>query len=110
MQLDAAAFAVPQYVSNRQSAQTNLTLEESALSSSTTTLQSDPRPGGAGQHAALNDSPICSNIATQISAARRQLLGTANSQNANGEYLFAGYSVRHPAVRARSSGIGQLPG
>jgi flagellar hook-associated protein 3 FlgL len=105
LQLDATDSQYQQYVANGQSANTNLTLEEQALSSSTTTLQSIRDlvvQAGSGS----NNSSDLQDLATQISALETQLLGTANSTNAQGEYLFAGYSSgTQPFVRGSSGSV-----
>ena len=49
LQLNNVNSQNTQYISNVQSANTNLTLEEQALSSSTTDIAVNPRSGGGGQ-------------------------------------------------------------
>lgn len=105
LQLNNTNSQYQQYISNGQSANTNLSLEEQALSSSTSTLQSI-RDLVVQANSASNNSSDLQNIATQISALESQLLGTANSQNAQGEYLFAGYSTgTQPFVRGSSGAM-----
>jgi flagellar hook-associated protein 3 FlgL len=105
LQLNATSSQYQQYVSNGQSANTNLTLEESALSSSTSTLQSI-RDLVVEANTGSNSATDMQNIATQISALESQLLGSANSQNAQGEYLFGGFSNgTQPFVRGSSGSI-----
>lgn len=105
LQLNNTNSQYQQYISNGQSANTNLTLEEQALSSSTTTLQSI-RDLVVQANSSSNNSSDLQNIATEISALEQQLLGTANSQNAQGEYLFAGYSTgTQPFVRGSSGSM-----
>jgi len=99
LQLNNTSSQYGQYISNGQSANTNLTLEEQALSSSTTTLQSI-RDLVVQANTGSNNATDLQNIATQISALESQLQGTANTQNAQGEYLFAGFSSgTQPFVR-----------
>jgi flagellar hook-associated protein 3 FlgL len=108
LQLNNTHSQYQQYISNGQSANTNLTLEEQALSSSTTTLQSI-RDLVVQANSGTNNATDLKNIATQISALESQLQGTANSQNAQGEYLFAGYSTgTQPFVRASSGSMTYL--
>ena len=108
LQLNNTNSQYQQYISNGQSANTNLTLEEQALSSSTTTLQSI-RDLVVQANSGTNNATDLKNIATQISALESQLQGTANSQNAQGEYLFAGYSTgTQPFVRASSGSMTYL--
>ena len=95
-----------QYVANGQAATTNLTLEQQALTTSTTTLQSI-RDLVVQANSGSNNATDLKNIATQISALESQLQGAANSQNAQGEYLFAGFSSgTQPFVRGSSGSIG----
>jgi flagellar hook-associated protein 3 FlgL len=108
LQLSATNSQYQQYVSNGQSASTNLTLEEQALSSSTTTLQSI-RDLVVQANSAINTPSDLQNIATQVSALESQLLGNANSQNAQGAYLFAGYSSgNQPFVRGSNGSVSYL--
>jgi flagellar hook-associated protein 3 FlgL len=105
LQLTNTDSQYQQYVSNGQSANTNLTLEEQALSSSTTTLQSI-RDLVVQANSASNSTADLKDIATQISALESQLQGTANSQNAQGDYLFSGFSSgTQPFVRGSSGAM-----
>ncbi len=65
LQLNNTNSQYQQYVSNGQSANTNLTLEEQALSTATTTLQSI-RIWWSGQQRHQQRHAICRRIATQI--------------------------------------------
>jgi flagellar hook-associated protein 3 FlgL len=97
-----------QYISNGQSVNTNLTLEEQALSTSTTTLQSI-RDLVVQANSGTNNAADLKDIATQISALETQLQATANSQNAQGQYLFAGFSsTTQPFVRGNTGAITYL--
>jgi len=105
LQLNSTNSQYQQYLSNGQSAATNLNLEQGALSGATTTLQSI-RDLIAQANSAGNNTTDLQNIATQISALESQLQGTANTQNSQGEYLFAGFSTgTQPFVRGSSGGI-----
>ncbi len=105
LQLDNTSSQYQQYISNGQSANTNLELENTALTSSTTTLQSI-RDLVVQANSGSNSSSDLKDIATQISALQSQLQGSANSQNAQGDYLFAGYSVgTQPFVRGANGSI-----
>jgi flagellar hook-associated protein 3 FlgL len=105
LQLDNTNSQYQQYVSNGQAANTNLTLEQQALTTSTTTLQSI-RDLVVEANSGSNDASDLKNIATQISALESQLQGLANSQNAQGEYLFAGFSSdTQPFVRGSSGSM-----
>jgi flagellar hook-associated protein 3 FlgL len=108
LQLDATNSQYQQYVSNGQSANTNLTLEENALTTSTSTLQSI-RDLVVQANSGTNNSSDLQDIAAQISALENQLQGTANSQNAQGEYLFAGFtSGTQPFVRGATGSMGYV--
>jgi flagellar hook-associated protein 3 FlgL len=97
-----------QYISNGQSVNTNLTLEEQALSTSTTTLQSI-RDLVVQANSGTNNAADLKDIATQISALESQLQASANSQNAQGQYLFAGFSsTTQPFVRGNTGAITYL--
>lgn len=108
LQLDTVNSQNTQYISNGQSATTNLTLEEQALSSSTTTLQSI-RDLVVQANSGTNNASDLQDIATQISQLESQLQGQANSQNAQGQYLFAGFSTgTQPFVRGATGAITYL--
>lgn len=117
LQLNSTSSQYQQYFSNGQSANANLTLEEQALSTSTTTLQSI-RDLVVQANTGTNNTGDLQAIATQIQQLEQQLLGTANSQNAQGQYLFAGFSGgTQPFIRGSSgsvsyvgdSGTGRVP-
>ena len=105
LQLNNSNSEVQQYIANGQSAGTNLNLEQTALSSATSTLQSI-RDLVVQANNTANSSADLQDIATQVSALESQLLGTANSQNAQGAYLFSGYSAGTlPFVRGASGSV-----
>jgi len=93
VQLEQQQTQLTQYGVNLQSAQTRLTLEESSLSTATNTLQSIRDLAVQGGNATLNDANRAQ-IATQIQQQIQSLLGTANTKDSNGEYLFAGYATQ----------------
>jgi flagellar hook-associated protein 3 FlgL len=103
VQLSQQQAQLTQYGSNLQSAQTRLSLEESSLSSATTTLQSIRDLAVQAGDATLNDADR-QQIATQIQTQIQALLGTANSQDANGEYLFSGYAAQTQPFVTDSAG------
>lgn len=105
LQLNSTNAQDQQYISNGQAANTNLGLEQNALSSATTTLQS-VRDLVVEANSASNNQSDLQDIATQINALESQLQGVANSQNAQGEYLFSGFSSNtQPFVRGASGAI-----
>ncbi len=79
-----------QYQVNINMATQRLDLQESNLGDATNVLQKIRELAVQG----LNDSNTAENrkeIAFEIDELNKHLLGMANTQNANGEYLFAGY-------------------
>ena len=108
LQLNNTNSQTQQYVTNGQSATANLTLEQSALSTTTTTLQSI-RDLVIEANSASNNTGDLQNIATQISVMESQLQGTANSNNSTGQYLFSGYSANtQPFARGSSGAMAYL--
>jgi flagellar hook-associated protein 3 FlgL len=103
VQLTQQQAQLTQYGSNLQSAQTRLSLEESTLSTATTTLQSIRDLAVQAGDATLNDTDR-QQIATQIQTDIQSLLGTANTQDSNGEYLFSGYATQTQPFVSDSSG------
>jgi len=103
VQLSQQQAQLTQYGTNLTSAQTRLSLEESSLSSATTTLQSIRDLAVQAGDATLSDAnrqSIAATMQTQIQA----LVGTANSKDANGEYLFSGYATQTQPFATDSSG------
>ncbi len=108
LQLNNASTQNQQYLSNGQSANTNLSLEQNALSGTTTTLQSIQDLIVQANSGSNNASDLQA-IATQVQQLEQQLMGTANSKNAQGDYLFAGYSVgTQPFMRGSSGAVGYV--
>jgi flagellar hook-associated protein 3 FlgL len=103
VQLVQQQAQLTQYGTNLQSAQTRLSLEESSLSTATTTLQSIRDLAVQAGDATLNDTDR-QQIATQIQTDIQSLLGTANTQDSNGEYLFSGYATQTQPFVTDSSG------
>ncbi len=105
LQLNNTSSQYQQYIANGQSANTNLTLEEQALSSATTTLQSIQDLVVQANSGTNNTSDLQA-IGAQVAQLEQQLLGTANSQNATGQYLFSGYADNtEPFVRGTSGSV-----
>src|SRR6204780_3483727 len=109
VQLEQQQAQLTQYGTNLQSAQTRLSLEESSLSTATTTLQSIRDLAVQAGDASLNDTDR-QQIATQIQTQIQALLGTANTQDSNGEYLFSGYAAQTQPFATDSSGNGRYGG
>jgi flagellar hook-associated protein 3 FlgL len=105
LELTNANAQVQQYEANGQSAKSRLTLQEQALSDSTTTLQS-VRDLIVQANGGTNSSADYKAIATQIQSLEAQLQGIANRQDQQGDYLFSGYSTgTQPFVRGASGAM-----
>ena len=81
-----------QYALARTFAEQGLSLEENALKGVTSSIQSAQTLIINGSTGTLSDDDRGS-IATQLEGIRAQLLNQANSQDANGRYIFAGYKT-----------------
>ncbi|HTX23246.1 MAG TPA: flagellar hook-associated protein FlgL [Steroidobacteraceae bacterium] len=87
--LNVELSASQQYVTNGNSANTNLTLEEQALTNATNVLQSAQSLATEANNGSLNTSDR-QDIATQLQQLLQQLVAVANTTDSNGNYLFAG--------------------
>ncbi|AOY95744.1 flagellar hook-associated protein 3 [Cupriavidus sp. USMAA2-4] len=94
-----------QYTATRTQATNMLGLESNALQSVVTTVQNIQGLLVQAGNGTLNDSDRAS-LATSLQAQYNQLLGLANSDNGNGQYLFAGYqSGSAPFTQGAGGGI-----
>ena len=84
-----------QYQSNINAARQRLTLEDGVLQNSTDILQRINDLGVQGLNGTNSPSDRIT-IATEMEGLNQQLLGYANTQNANGEYLFSGFKSTTP--------------
>jgi flagellar hook-associated protein 3 FlgL len=108
LQLNNVNSQNQQYLSNGTAANTNLSLENSALTTATTTLQSI-RDLVVEANSGTNTPAELKDIATQISSLEGQLQGAANTQNSQGQYLFAGFSSgTQPFARGSSGSMAYL--
>jgi len=82
-----------QFDRNANVAQNRLGLEDNALSQFQTALQSIRDLALQANNATQTDQDRAA-IASQVQQIRDTLLSIANSQDGNGEYLFAGYSSK----------------
>ena len=87
--LNTALSASKQYVTNGTLASTNLNLEAQALTNATNLLQSVRDAAIQGNNSAMSATDR-QNIATQLEQQLQQLVGIANSQDGQGNYLFSG--------------------
>jgi len=81
-----------QYSKNSQNATNTLDLMDASIQNVVDTLQSLKTSAIQGGNAALS-SQDRETIAQQIDQAFQQIIGTANTTDANGEYIFSGYSA-----------------
>ena len=81
-----------QFVTNSNSAQTNLSVEDNALSQVQTQLNSLRSLALEATNGTLTQSDR-SAIATQAVQIQNSILSLANTQNGNGEYIFSGYAA-----------------
>ncbi len=92
-----------QYMSNQQDATNSLSQEETALSSVTTLVQNAQTAiVDAGNGSYTNQER--QSIATSLQGTYNQLLGLANSQDGNGNYMFAGYQTGTAPFTATATG------
>src|SRR5580692_5050476 len=88
-QLNVEISASQQYQTNGSALDSNLTLEEQSLSDATNVMQSARDLAVQANNAALTSSQR-QDISTQLQQLLQQLVSTANSTDASGNYLFAG--------------------
>jgi len=93
-----------QYLSNSDAAKQRLTLEEGVLQNATTILQRINELGIQGLNATSSPSDRAT-IAEEMEGLNQQLVGLANTKNANGEYLFSGFkSATQPFSKNMAGG------
>lgn len=88
-QLNTELSASNQYVTNGNSASSNLKLEEQALSDATNVLQSARDLAVEANNAALTPAQR-HDIATQLQQQLQDLVSIGNQRDSTGNYLFAG--------------------
>ena len=94
-----------QYSASRDHAVQTLSLEESALQSVTTVLQNVKSLVIQAGNGTMNDADRAS-IATSLQSNLDQLQGQANTDDGNGQYLFAGFhSGSAPFVRQADGNV-----
>jgi flagellar hook-associated protein 3 FlgL len=89
--LDASLKRLDQYRSNATIARNQLGLEEESLAAAIDNLQRVSELAVQGNNATLSDSDR-SAIAAELRQRRASLVGIANITDAEGKYLFGGYS------------------
>ncbi len=98
-----------QYATSRQRASLSLSTEENALNSVTSILQNIKTLTVAAGNGTLSDADRGS-LATTIQSALDQLVGVANSDDGNGQFLFAGFKSGSPPFVSTAGGGVQYVG
>lgn len=105
VQLTMVSATYTQYTTNQNSALTSLQLEDSTLSSVTSTMQSISSEIVRAGDGSMNDSDRAS-IAKTIQGYRDQLMTLANTSDGAGNYLFSGFQARtQPFTSATGGGV-----
>jgi flagellar hook-associated protein 3 FlgL len=92
-----------QYESNASSAQTRLSTEETALAQVQTALQSLRNLALQANNGSVSSQGRTA-IAAQATQIQNGLLALANTQDGNGEYIFAGFSTNNQPFTLTPSG------
>ena len=93
-----------QYKVNAESARAPLSLEEGALSDATTILQNVRALAVNAGNGALTNTDRA-NIATELEGNYQELLGIANRNDGNGQFLFSGYKGATQPFTESSPGV-----
>lgn len=88
-QLNTEVSASTQYVTNSNTAQTNLQLEEQAMSDATNVMQNVNTLATEANNSSLTAAQR-SNIATELQQDLNQLVSISNRTDSSGAYLFGG--------------------
>ena len=103
--LTAQAANLAQYSTNQSSALTSLQQEDSTLTSVTNVMQSIQALVVNAGNGTLSDTDR-SALATQLQGYRSTLMTLANTTDANGNYIFAGFQGGSQPFTDNASGIG----
>jgi len=98
-----------QYATSRERATLSLKREETALDSTTVILQNIKTLTVQAGNGTLADADRAA-LATTIQSNLDQLVGIANSDDGNGQFLFAGYKSASPPFAAQAGGGVQYVG
>jgi len=90
-QMNVLVSASVQYVTNSNTAQTNLQLEEQALTDASNVMQSANSLAVEANNSALTATQR-QNIATQLQQELQSLISIGNRTDSSGNYLFAGFA------------------
>jgi len=94
-----------QYQSNINSARQRLGLADGVLQSAVDLMHKVKDLGVQGLNGSNSPSDRIA-IATEMRALNEQLAGLANTQNANGEYIFSGFNSNQPSFTETAPGSG----
>jgi flagellar hook-associated protein 3 FlgL len=94
-QMNVEVSASTQYVTNSNTANTNLGLEEQALSNASSIMQNAVTLATEANNSSLTPANR-TDIATQLQQDLQSLTSIANSTDSNGNYLFGGYANTSP--------------
>jgi len=94
-----------QYQSNINSARQRLGLADGVLQSAVDLMHKVKDLGIQGLNGSNSPSDRIA-IATEMRALNEQLAGLANTQNANGEYIFSGFNSNQPSFAETAPGSG----
>jgi flagellar hook-associated protein 3 FlgL len=94
-QMNVEVSASTQYVTNSTTANTNLSLEEQALSNATSIMQNAVSLATEANNSALSPANR-SDIATQLQQDLASLTSIGNTTDSAGNYLFGGYANTSP--------------
>jgi flagellar hook-associated protein 3 FlgL len=102
-QLNVEISASQQYQTNASALNSNLTLEEQSLTDATNVMQSARSLAVEANNASLTPAQR-EDISAQLKQLLQQLVSTANSTDANGNYLFSGEaSTTQPFAQSGNS-------
>lgn len=103
-QMNVLVSASVQYVTNSNTAQTNLQLEEQALTDASNVMQSANSLAVEANNSALTSTQR-QNIATQLQQELQSLIGIGNRTDSAGNYLFAGFASSTTAFTQSGSNV-----
>lgn len=103
VQLSATSATLAQYASNQNMALSSLQLEDSTLSSVTSTLQAINQQIQSAINGSLNDSDRLA-LAKQLQGERSQLFTLANTTDGQGNYLFSGFQSTSQVFTNKTGG------
>jgi flagellar hook-associated protein 3 FlgL len=106
-ELNAQLSASQQQVSNGNTVTSGLQLEQNALTNATTALQSARDIAVEGNNSDLSLSER-QGLVAQLQQLQQTLLASANSQDAQGNYLFGGTASGSPPFAAGGSSVSYL--